>query len=43
MPDGSHYTYAFFDSIPTYEAAKDLALKALAGRQKSISSTVIQK
>jgi len=42
-PDGSHFTYAFFNSIPTYEAAKELALKAMAGEQKIISTTTIQK
>jgi len=42
-PDRSHYTYAFFDYLPTYETVKELALKALAGEQKTISSTVILK
>lgn len=40
IPNGSHYTYAFFDSLPSYEAVKEIALKALADDHKVISSTV---
>lgn len=39
--NGNHYTYAFFNGQPEYEVAKDIALKALAGKYKSISSTII--
>jgi len=42
-PNGTHYTYAFFDSIPPYEAVKEIALKKFAGEDKSISSTLISK
>ncbi|MDB2438485.1 tetratricopeptide repeat protein [Hellea sp.] len=40
-PNGSHFTYAFFNTIPPYEAVKEIALKKLAGENKSISSTII--
>lgn len=39
-PNGSHYTYAFFYSMPTYELVKEAALKAFAGEQNAISGTV---
>jgi len=39
-PNGTHYTYAFFNTIPTYEMVKEMALKKLAGENKSISSTI---
>lgn len=39
-PNGSHYTYAFFNSMPTYETIKEIALKALAGGQEVISATI---
>ena len=42
-PNGSHYTYAFFDYEPPYEVAKTIALKALSNEQKIISSTEILK
>jgi tetratricopeptide (TPR) repeat protein len=40
-PNGSHYTYAFFNSMPKYEVIKEMALKAFAGEQDVVSSTVI--
>lgn len=40
-PNGSHYTYGFFNSIPSYEVVKEIALKKLAGENKSISSTIL--
>ncbi|WP_026941154.1 tetratricopeptide repeat protein [Hellea balneolensis] len=42
-PNGSHYTYAFFDAMPTYEVVKEMALKKLANENKSISSTIPSK
>ena len=41
VPNGNHYTYAFFNSMPKYEVIKEMALKACAGEQDVVSSTVI--
>lgn len=38
-PNGSHYTYVFFSSLPDYEVVRELALKVLAGQLEAISST----
>lgn len=40
-PNGSHYTYAFFNSMPPYETVKAIALDAFSDVRKPISSTVI--
>lgn len=40
-PNGTHYTYAFFDAIPSYEAVKEIALREFAGENTSISSIII--
>lgn len=40
-PNGTHYTYAFFDSMPTYEVVKEIALMVLAGEYKFISRTIL--
>lgn len=42
-PNGNHYTYAFFNSMPKYEVIKEMALKAFAGEQHVLSSTVIRE
>jgi len=42
-PNGSHYTYAFFRSLPDYEVVREMALNALSGELKAISSTVPSK
>jgi Tfp pilus assembly protein PilF len=39
-PNGSHYTFAFFDAPPEYEVVREMALKALSGELSAISSTV---
>lgn len=39
-PDGSHYTFAFFHSVPDYEVVREMALKVLSGELEAISSTV---
>lgn len=41
-PNGSHYTYSFFYSMPTYDAVKEIALKVFADDYKAVSSTVIK-
>lgn len=38
-PNGTHYTYAFFNSLPTYDDVKKLALEALTGEKLSISNS----
>lgn len=40
-PNGNHYTYGFFSPMPTYEATKEMALRAFAGEQEIMSSTVV--
>lgn len=40
-PNGTHYTYGFFNPVPAYEVIKEMALKALAGEQDVISATVV--
>lgn len=42
-PDGSHYTYGFFNPMPDYNTVKDLTLKAFRDEQPVISSTKIKK
>lgn len=41
-PNGNHYTYAFFNTLPSYSLVKELALKALAGELKASSSTTVR-
>lgn len=41
-PNGSHYTYAFFNSMPPYAVVKEIALKALVGEYEVISSTTFK-
>lgn len=42
-PNGSHYSYAFFNTLPSYALVKELTLKALAGELKATSSTIIRE
>ena len=42
-PDGSHYTYAFYNSEPDYDTVRKLVFKVLAGKHSAISSTVLSK
>ena len=39
-PDGSHYTFGFFESQPKYDVVREMALEALTGELNAISSTV---
>lgn len=39
-PDGSHYTFGFFESQPKYDVVREMALEALSGELSAISSTV---
>lgn len=38
-PDGSHYTFAFFESQPKYDVVREIALDAFSGKLSPISST----
>lgn len=40
LPNGSHYTYAFFNKQPSYDDIKQMVLNVLNGKHKSISSMV---
>ena len=40
-PNGSHFTYGFFNPKPAYDVVKELALDALNGELKTVSSTII--
>lgn len=40
-PNGSHFTYGFFNPMPAYDVVKELALDALNGELKTVSSTII--
>ena len=40
-PNGNHYTYGFFDSMPSYESTREIALNAFEGKQGIVSQTVI--
>ncbi len=40
LPNGSHYTYAFFDKQPGYDDIKQMVMNVLSGKHKPISSTV---
>ncbi|MEM9212706.1 MAG: tetratricopeptide repeat protein [Pseudomonadota bacterium] len=40
-PNGSHYTYGFFNPMPTYDVIKELALDALEEELEIVSSTII--
>lgn len=41
--DGSHYTFAFFDELPSYAVVKELTLKALSGELRALSSSMIKE
>lgn len=41
-PNGSHYTYGFFEKVPPYDTLKEMALKAFAGEAKTVSSTIVR-
>lgn len=36
-PNGSHYTYAMFDSLPNYDDIRELVFKVLHGKRNAIS------
>lgn len=40
-PNGNHYTYGFFSPMPSYEATREMALRAFAGEQEIMSSTQV--
>lgn len=41
-PNGSHFTYGFFDTVPPYSMVKDLAINAFEGKKDIISSTIVK-
>lgn len=40
LPNGTHYTYGFFNKLPSYAKVKEMVFEVLAGKHKVISSTV---
>lgn len=41
-PDGSHFTYGFFGSVPNYDFIKETAIKAFDGEAEIVSSTTVR-